>query len=752
MRPLNEERRATLITFDTNEKVFHLTNQKISYLFQVEESDILAHIYFGKKIQKYHHHKKYPRRDRGFSGNVPLNDDRSYSKDTLPQEYSGHGGMDYRLPSIMIRRENGSNLLDLRYEKHQIQKGKLALDGLPQAYVKEENEAETLIVTLKDRQEDIYVDLAYTIYRDRAVITRSMKVRNESESSIMLEKAASFQIDFTNSGRFDEVIALPGAHVKERQLSRQTISDGIKSFESRRGTSSHQMNSFIVLTNKYTTEFVGEAIGIHLVYSGNHSFEIEKDQINQVRLVGGINAYNFSWELQPSDHFQTPEVILTYSDQGLNGMSQVTHQLLQERVARGTHQYQQRPILVNNWEATYFDFSSKKIEAIVDEAKTLGIEMFVLDDGWFGKRDSDQSSLGDWFEYQEKLTRGLKGIADYVHQKGLKFGLWIEPEMISIDSKLYRTHPEFMMQEPNRVPAASRSQHVLDFTQKEVRMAIEKQLRQLLDSIEIDYIKWDMNRSLSDVYSASLGKQHQGEVLHRYVLGLYEMMENLTKAYPHILWEGCSGGGGRFDAGILHYMPQSWTSDNTDAVERINIQYGTSLGYPISAMTAHVSAVPNHQTGRITHLKTRSDVARGGVFGYELDLTKLSADEKMAVNTQVRFYKKIRQTVQYGNFYRLKNPFEQNIASWEFVSKDQNEVLLFLSRRLANAQPDFHEVCLVGLVPEKLYKNQKTGDIYSGSELMTVGIYFPDFYDDFQTELIHFISIDKGEEVNESND
>lgn len=745
MEQVMKNQRAALITFDEQEKVFHLSNSEISYILQIEESEVLAHVYFGKRTTHYHNHKKYPRRDRGFSGNVPLNEDRTYSKDTLPQEYSGHGGMDYRLPALMIRRENGSNLLDLRYESFQIQEGKPNLSGLPQAYIKNDTEAETLIVTLKDREEKIYVDLSYTIYRERAVITRSLKVRNETNDPVMIEKAASFQLDFTNSGRFDEVIALPGAHVKERQMSRQSITDGIKSFESRRGSSSHQMNSFIALTNHATTEFTGEAIGIHLVYSGNHSFEIEKDAIQQFRVIGGINPYNFSWELQPYESFQTPEILLTYSDQGLNGMSQVTHHLLRERVARGRFQYQERPILVNNWEATYFDFTSKKIEAIVDEANELAIEMFVLDDGWFGKRDSDQSSLGDWFEYQGKLENGLKGIADYVHQKGLKFGLWVEPEMVSSDSQLNRDHPEFMMKEPGRQPSASRSQHVLDFTRKEVRQTIETQLRHLLDSVEIDYIKWDMNRSLSDVYSVSLGKQNQGEVLHRYLLGLYEMMENLTNDYPHILWEGCSGGGGRFDAGLLYYMPQSWTSDNTDAVERINIQYGTSLAYPISAMTAHVSAVPNHQTGRVTSLKTRGDVAMGGVFGYELDLTKLSSEEKQEVAAQVEFYKKIRQTVQYGEFYRLQNPFEQNIASWEFVSKNQQEVLLFINRRLANAQPEFHEVRLVGLSEEKLYQNQIDGKVYSGSELMTIGLYFPDFYGDFQTELIHFMSIDEGE-------
>ncbi|MFB8505876.1 alpha-galactosidase [Enterococcus durans] len=751
METVKDIERAELVTYDEKDRIFHLANDTISYIIQIEESDVLAHVYFGKRIKGYRHHKNYPRRDRGFSGNTPLNDDRSFSKDTLPQEYSSHGGMDYRLPALVIRRENGSNLLDLRYHDYQISEGKPALSGLPHAYVLQAKEAETLVITLKDRELGVYVDLMYMIYRNRSVITRCVNIRNQTTETIAIEKAASFQIDLTHSGRFDEVIALPGAHVKERRISRQPILDGIKSFESRRGSSSHQMNSFIALTNKHTTEFAGEAIGIHLVYSGNHSFEIEKDQINQTRVIGGINPYNFHWLLAANQSFQTPEILLSYSDQGLNQMSQVTHQLLQERVARGKHQYQQRPILVNNWEATYFDFTSKKLEAIIDEAKELGLEMFVLDDGWFGKRDADNSSLGDWYEYRGKLANGLKGLADYTHQAGLQFGIWVEPEMISLDSKLYRHHPDYLMSEPDRTPAVSRSQYVLDFTREEVRAAIETQLRKLLDTVDIDYVKWDMNRSLSDAYSASLGKENQGEVLHRYVLGLYELMERLTTDYPEILWEGCSGGGGRFDAGLLHYMPQSWTSDNTDAVERINIQYGTSLGYPISAMTAHVSAVPNHQTGRVTSLKTRGDVAMGGVFGYELDLTHLSEEEKNEVKEQVAFYKEIRQTVQYGDFYRLHDPFEQATASWIFVAKDQEEAVLFLSRKLANAQPDFHEIRLAGLAEEDFYRDQETGQIYSGSELMTAGLYYPDFYGDFQTSLIHFIKVEEGENANERN-
>ena len=726
------------ILFDEKSRVFHLRNTFLSYLIKIEESNVLAHIYFGKPVKQYKDNKNYPRRDRGFSGNIPLNPDRSLSKDTLPQEYSSHGSMDFRTPASIIQRKNGSDLLDLRYDSHYITDGKPDIEGLSQTYVLDKSEAQTLVISLKDRETAIYFDLFYTIFSDRAVITRSVKIRNETRETIKLEKAASFQLDFAHTRRFDEVIALPGAHVNERQISRQSLLSGTKVFESRRGTSSHHMNNFIALVHHHTTENTGEAIGLQFVYSGNHSFELEKDQINQLRVVGGINSHCFSWELNANQSFQTPEMILSYSSQGLNKMSQIHHELLRERIARGRHQFAERPILVNNWEDTYFDFNSEKIKAIIDEAKELGIEMFVLDDGWFGKRDADNSSLGDWFEYEGKLTNGLREIADYAHSKGLKFGLWFEPEMISIDSELYRTHPDFLMQVPGRMPSASRSQHVLDFTRLDVRQTIEKQMRKILDTIPLDYIKWDMNRSLSDIYSITLDPLRQGEVAHRYMLGLYELLEHLTADYPEILWEGCSGGGGRFDAGFIYYMPQSWTSDNTDAVERMKIQYGTSLAYPISSITAHVSAVPNHQTGRSTSLKTRGETAMSAVFGYELDLTKLSPEEKKQVKEQIISYQTIRPVIQYGHYYRLASPFEENIVAWMFVSPKQDEAIVFLGRILASAQPTFHEVYLLGLDDEALYQEQTSKRLFSGAELMTVGLYFPDFQGDFQTELLHF--------------
>ena len=726
-----------MIEFDVTTQSFHLHNEKMSYLMQLTNEGVLTQLYLGRPIKAYSGNHTYPLKDRGFSGPIPGTKKREVSKDTLLQAFSSQGSMDYRIPASILRRHNGSSLHDFRYHSHQISQGKPHLQGLPQAYTSGE-EAETLCLTLKDCFQELYIELLFTIYENRGVIARSSRLLNKTDQPLQIEKLASLQLDFGFNGRFEEVLSFPGAHALERQLQRETLTKGVKHFESRRGTSSHQMNSFIALASKQTDEFTGEALGIHLLYSGNHAFELELDQINQLRLVAGINPANFTWQLASGESFQTPEALLFYSSKGLNGMSQEIHPFLRERVARGKQQLAPRPIVMNNWEGTYFDFTSEKLEAMIDEAAELGIEMFVLDDGWFGHRDRDDSSLGDWFEYQGKLANGLAGIADYTHKKGLKFGLWFEPEMISWDSKLYREHPDYLMQEPNRTPASSREQFVLDMGRKEVRDAIETQLRKILDTVAIDYIKWDMNRSLSDVFSLALDENRQGETLHRYMLGVYEMLENLTQDYPEILWEGCSGGGGRFDAGFLYYMPQSWTSDNTDAVDRVKIQYSTSLAYPISSITGHVSAVPNHQTGRTTSLKTREAVAMSSVFGYELDPTTLSQMEKAEIKEKIAFYQEHRSLIQYGNFYRLLSPYEGNVAAWSFVSPNQEEFLLFVNRTLASGQSPFYEVRLTGLDPVATYEHSLTGQCYKGDELMHLGLYFPDFVGDFQADLLYF--------------
>lgn len=748
------------ITFDEEQGVFHLSNGKISYLFSIEDGGLLSHLYFGKAIKRYHGHRRYPRIDRGFSGNVLDNQNRGFSRDTLPQEYSGADSGDYRSPALVVRQKVGSRATGLVFKTYQIEAGKPVLDGLPASYVEVENEADTLTVTLLDPESGLEVDLFYTIFQDYDVISRSSRIRNGSEQTFMLEKVASLQIDFV--AKDFETICLPGAHANERHMERQTIGFGTQRFESRRGTSSHQMNPFLALADKATTEHTGEVYGFSLVYSGNHAFEVEKDQLSQLRLLAGINDYLFEWELPAGESFQAPEVLMTFSDQGLNGMSQQFHALIRDRVVRSRFKYHERPILVNNWEATYFDFDENKLRPIVDEAKRLGIEMFVLDDGWFGYRDNDQSSLGDWKVYQKKFPQGLRHFAAYVHEKGLQFGLWFEPEMISRNSDLYRNHPDYLMQVPGRKPSPSRGQFVLDMGRKEVRDMIFDQLTELLDQGFVDYIKWDMNRHLSDIYSLDLPSYRQGETSHRYVLGVYDLLDRITSRYPDILFEGCSGGGGRFDAGWSYYMPQSWTSDNTDAIARLTIQYGTSLAYPISTTTAHVSAVPNHQTGRRTDLDTRAHVAMSGVLGYELDLTQMSIKEKTAVQAQIEAYKQVRSLVQFGRFYRLKSPSESSETAWMFVSDNQEEALVMTAQVLVTAQPALSLTKLVGLNPamnyehialfaesgedhgvgyfSSIYASQQlaVGEILSGDELMNTGFYNPVVRQDFNTQLYYF--------------
>lgn len=728
-----------LITFDSAKQVFHLHNKELSYILSIEQGQTLCHLYFGKRVRNYHGELKYPRVDRGFSGNLPGSLDRTFSRDTLPKEYSGAGEMDYHTPATIVRQENGSNALMLKYKNYKIEDGKPRLEGLPAAYVEDEKEAQTLTITLEDELTGLEYDLLYTVYRDVSIITRSVKVRNAGKQPVFLEKVASLQLDFVDKD-FDS-ICLPGAHANERHLERSSVGYGIQKFGSIRGTSSHQMNPFLALTDKKTDEFSGDVYGFAFAYSGNHSFEVEKDQLDQTHLVIGINDYNFSWKLDAGSEFQTPEVLMTYSDKGLNKMSQAFHEIIRERIVRSKFKHADRPILVNNWEATYFDFNEEKLKTIVDEAKNLGIEMFVLDDGWFGHRDDDNSSLGDWTIYKKKFPLGLGHFADYVHEQGLKFGLWFEPEMISYDSELYKKHPEYLMQVPGRKPSPSRNQYVLDLTRKEVIDDLFEQISTILKEGSVDYVKWDMNRHLSDVYSTSLPKDRQGEVYHRYVLGLYELMERITSAFPDVLFEGCSGGGGRFDAGFAYYMPQIWTSDNTDAVSRLTIQYGTSLVYPISMTTAHVSAIPNHQTGRKTPFETRGNAAMSAVFGYELDLTKMSQEDKDQVKEQVACYKEIRKLIQYGNFYRLKSPIETNQSAWMFVSDDKRDVCVMTFQVLAFAQPCLTKTKLFGLDPELEYENLETHEIFGGDELMELGFYDPIVHQDYTSKMYQFKGI-----------
>ena len=722
-----------MIEYDVITHSFHLSNSKISYLIQIEEGNHLAHLYFGKKIKCYSGLRSYPRLDRSFSPNPSEALDRTFSLDTMLMEYPSHGNGDFREPAIQLRFEDGSTICDFRYQDYRIFDGKKGLPGLPATYA-DEKQAQTLELVLVDEVAQLRLILSYTIFKDAAVLTRSARLENLSNQTVAIQRLASSNLDFY--ARELEIIDLHGAWGHERQLERQIITQGTRVFDSKRGSSSHMQNPFVALVEPTTTEFQGEVFGCCLVYSGNHATIIQKDQYEQTRVVMGINPFQFCWNLGPNESFTTPEAILVYSDQGLNQLSATYHDLFNQHLVRGKYQGKERPTLINNWEATYFDFNEEKLMQIVDEAEKLGIEMFVLDDGWFGKRDDDYSSLGDWFEYREKLNGRLQNIAEKVHAKGLKFGLWFEPEMISEDSELFRAHPDWAFQVPNRSRSTSRSQYVLDFSREEVRENIYQQLTAILDHTDIDYIKWDMNRNMTEVYSTQLPPESQGEVAHRYILGLYDLLEKITTRYPDILFESCSGGGGRFDAGMLYYMPQTWTSDNTDALARLNIQYGTSLAYPISTMGSHVSAVPNHQTHRVTSLAIRGNVAMSGVLGYEIDLTKLTDEEKISIQEQIVFYKQHRALFQFGRFIRLISPFEKNSCAWMFVSKDQKEAIAFYFRKYAQASFPLETLRLAGLDEAQIY--ELNGCEISGSEAMHLGLYIDEnLTGDYATQMFY---------------
>ncbi len=720
-----------MITFNKEQQVFHLCNNQISYLIEVEEHGYLAHLYFGKKINHYSGHYQYVRDMRSFGPYPEAADHDTFSLDTVMLEYPGYGFGDFREPAYNFKLKDGSRITDFRYDSFEIVQGKCAIEGLPHLYTNQATEAETLIITLKDDVAQLRLKLNYTIYQDYATVIRSTTLINDSAETVEMNQLASQSLDFPN--RSFELIHLNGAWGRERQLTREKIEIGTKVLDSKRGSSSHHQNPFVTLVEPTTTEFQGEAYGFCLVYSGNHQTVIEKDNYSQTRVVMGMNPFNFAWQLPAGESFHSPEVVNVYSNQGLNQMSKTYHDLFNHHLIRGEHQLKERPVLINNWEATYFDFDDAKIHGIVDEAQALGIEMFVLDDGWFGERKDDHRSLGDWYEFEGKLEQGLEGIAQYVHDKGMKFGLWFEPEMISKDSDLHRAHPDWVLSVPGRPRSLSRQQHVLDFSRVDVRDHIYQQMTAILDRVPIDYIKWDMNRNMTEVYSLLLDPEMQGEVSHRYILGLYEFMEKLTQAYPHILFESCSGGGGRYDAGMLYYMPQTWTSDNTDPIARLKIQYSTSLVYPISTMGAHVSAIPNHQTGRETSLDIRGNVAMSGVLGYELDLTTLSEEEKVLIVKQVDFYKEHRQLLQFGDFVRLKSPYEENEVAWMFVSKDKKEAIVFYFRVLVEASAPYVTLKLAHL--DETLEYQIANHVISGDALMNIGMYIdPKLHGDYATQ------------------
>ncbi|WP_312096558.1 alpha-galactosidase [Niallia sp.] len=725
------------IHFDAVNKTFHIKAKDTSYVMQIIRDGYLSHLYWGKKINNYRHSNYMQMLDRGFSGNpYHHRDDRTFSLDTLPQEYPQYGNTDFRKPAYQIQFKNGSTVTDLRYESHTIFKGKHPIKGLPSTYVEHENEAETLEIVMKDSLVDLKIVLNYTVYEEFNVITRSARIVNEGTDSLKVLAAHSLSVDYRDAD-FD-FLHLHGAHVKERFIEKQPLCHGIQSIESTRGASSHQHNPFIALLRKGTTENSGEVYGFNFVYSGNFLAQVEVDQFSNTRVTMGINPFDFSWQLEAGEEFQTPEAVMVYSDLGIGDMSRTFHELYRTRLIRGTYRDKERPILVNNWEATYFDFNEEKILQIAKAGHELGIELFVLDDGWFGKRNDDTSSLGDWFVDQEKLPNGLDHLANKINEMDMHFGLWFEPEMISVDSDLYREHPDWCLHVPGRNRSESRNQLILDFSRDDVCEEIIKRLSDILSSASISYVKWDMNRHMTEIGSASLPSHRQRETAHRYILGLYKVMDKITTSFPHILFESCSGGGGRFDPGMLYYMPQTWTSDNTDAVSRLKIQHGTSIVYPIISMGSHVSAVPNHQVDRITTMKMRGDVAMAGNLGYELDLTKLLDDEQEEVKKQVEKYKEIRKLIQFGDFYRLKSPFEGNETAWLFTNKDKTEVYVYYFTVLAEPAASLKVLKLTGLDTNKTYQIVGSNKVYGGDELCYVGLSIPaDIRGDFQSYVWH---------------
>lgn len=718
------------IIYNPNKRIFTLHTKHSTYQMQVDSLGYLLHLYYGaKNNSSMEYVLTYA--DRGFSGNpYAAGADRTYSLDALPQEFPTLGTGDYRNIALDIKNSRGIESTNLLYKKHEIRKGKYALPGLPAVWA-DEAEAQTLEIVLADENAGMEVHLLYGVLEEADVITRSAVIRNIGTETVTIEKAAAACLDFVSSNY--DVIRFYGKHAFERNVERTVLGHGTIAFGSRRGTSSHQYNPAVILAEQGTTEEAGNCYGMLMVYSGNFFCEAERDQYNQTRLLMGLNDELFSYPLAAGDTFTVPEVILSYSQNGLSALSQQYHNCIRNHVCRSKYVHMSRPVLINSWEAAYFDFTGETIVNLAKEAASLGIDMVVMDDGWFGKRDDDNSSLGDWYVNEKKLGGSLSELIRRVHEQGVKFGIWIEPEMVNEDSDLYRAHPDWAIQIPGRKPIRSRNQLLLDFSRKEVRDQVFEQICAVLDQGEIDYVKWDMNRSMADVYA--------GNLTYDYVLGVYDFMERLTSRYPDMLLEGCSGGGGRFDAGMLYYSPQIWCSDNTDAINRTRIQYGTSFFYPVSAVGAHVSAVPNHQTGRVTSFHTRGVTAMAGTFGYELNPALLSDEEKQQVREQIASYKKYERLINEGTYWRLSDPIHDEIAAWMSVSKEQDRALVSVVRLMAEANQAAVYVRLRGLKPKAVYLEEYSGKQYSGAALMHTGIVLPFFTHEYEAYQFSFVEL-----------
>ena len=700
------------IIVNEKDKVFHLQTAKTSYIFGFLTSNTPVHMYWGKRLEKtpdintlFIIPYKWPRSFCVVDGTTKDGD--IFSRESLTMEFSTFGSSDLREPTFHAEYKDGS---------------KKGIEGLPATYSENDGEAQTLEVTLTDKLTGLDIILQYGVFDKLNAITRSIRCENHGENRAVIDRILSASVDF-KTDKFD-MIHLPGTWGRERVATRVPVTKGYINVSSARGASSNTHNPFIALVSKDATENFGSAYGFSLVYSGNFLAGTYADYLNCTRAYIGINPFGFKWQLDPGDTFSTPEAVLVYSGEGIGEMSRIYHRLYRTRLCRGEYRDKERSCLINNWEATYFDFDEEKIVEIAKKAASCGIKLMVLDDGWFGKRDNDRSSLGDWFVDKRKLPNGIDGLCKKINALGMKFGLWFEPEMISPVSELYAKHPDWCIHVDGRERKEGRNQLILDLSRDEVCDYIINSVNAVLDSANIEYVKWDMNRNMACVGSATLPSDRQGELYHRYMLGLYKVLEAIVSSHPHILFESCSGGGGRFDPGMLHYMPQTWTSDNTDALARIDIQYGTSICYPYSSMGAHVSAVPNHQVRRTTPISFRGNVAIPGQFGYELDLTKLSDEDIAEIKEQTKFYEKYGEVFHRGDLYRLRNPLGDYMSAIEFVSEDKNTVIVMLYSHKGTANAVLDYVCLGGLDAGAEYKKTENGEIWTGEALMNVGIPF----------------------------
>ena len=711
------------VRFDEKKNLFTLQTLDSTYQMKVDDHGVLLHTYYGAPADETDFSYLIGPEDRGFSGQPgDEKKNRTYSMDYYPLEYPVQGNGDFRVKALKAGFEGEVPALDLRFISYELEKGKYSLPGLPALFEAEAGEVETLKITLKDRLEEIYVTLFYGVFEKKNVITRAASIENRSGKNVTLKRALSLGLDFMEGDM--DLSHFYGKHAGERQFERRNLPHGITEISSSRGTSSHHHNPFVILCDKDTTEDFGNAYGVSFIYSGGFKIQMEKDQVDGIRLVCGLDDEEFLWKLAPGETFVTPEAALSYSEKGLTVLSDQFQKAYHANLIRSPWKDKKRPTLVNNWEATYFGFDAEKLLKIAGEAADLGLDMLVLDDGWFGKRNDDNSGLGDWFVNEKKLGCTMKELVDRVNALGLKFGIWLEPEMVSEDSDLYRTHPDWVLQIPGREPNRSRNQLVLDLSRKEVREYMKKFIDDTLSCANISYVKWDMNRSVDNVYSAADPTLSQGAIRHKYVLGLYEVMEDMLTRHTDLLLEGCSGGGGRFDAGMLYYAPQIWCSDNTDAIERLRIHYGTSFGYPMSSVSAHVSVCPNHQNGRVTPFKTRGICAMQGSFGYELDLSKLSEEDKAEARRQITVYNENWELFQSGSYYRLNSPMENHdYTAWSYVSKDQRKASLSVIYTDLHGNPKPVRVKLKGLKKDASY--DVDGTVYTGAALMRGGLLIP---------------------------